>query len=446
MTSIQIAERLRQRGLDPTEVQAKEALYGSVLADFRGRTSRAPERAWWVPGRLEVFGTHTDYAGGRTLIAAVPRGFAVVAARRVDDRVRISDARNGEEVTIGQSEGAAIFHGWRRYAAVVVERLRRNFPGARLSADITFASDLPRASGMSSSSALMVGVATALVRLGEVDLRADWRSAISNPLDEAAYYACVESGLSFGALGGDAGVGTHGGSEDHVAMVCGEPAHLSEYAFVPARLLDRVQLPGAWSFVVMSSGVPAEKGGSAQAAFNALAGSAAALLDLSRRTERSAPSLGGALAADAAAAGRLRASVRRSRVKEWPSELLERRLDHFVAEDARVPEAVRAFRAADQQVLGELSRTSQADAEALLKNQIPETSALARSALSCGAFASRSFGAGFGGSVWALVERDNASAFVERWLADYRRTAPAAAMRAAAFIATPGPPVTDVSS
>ena len=42
----------------------------------------------------------------------------------------------------------------------------------------------------------------------------------------------------------------------------------------------------------------------------------------------------------------------------------------------------------------------------LLGNQVPETIALARAALAHGAFAACSFGAGFGGSVWALVEGD----------------------------------------
>ena len=33
---------------------------------------------WFVPGRLEVLGKHTDYVGGRSLLAAVDRpGFAV---------------------------------------------------------------------------------------------------------------------------------------------------------------------------------------------------------------------------------------------------------------------------------------------------------------------------------------------------------------------------------
>ena len=47
---------------------------GRCCATLTGGPAR---HAWWVPGRLEVFGKHTDYAGGRTLVCAVPRGLAV---------------------------------------------------------------------------------------------------------------------------------------------------------------------------------------------------------------------------------------------------------------------------------------------------------------------------------------------------------------------------------
>ena len=39
-----------------------------------------PEWYRFSPGRVEIFGKHTDYAGGHSLLAAVPRGIALVAA------------------------------------------------------------------------------------------------------------------------------------------------------------------------------------------------------------------------------------------------------------------------------------------------------------------------------------------------------------------------------
>src|SRR3954469_11127256 len=56
--------------------------------------TRNDVRAWWVPGRIEFLGKHTDYAGGRSLVCATERGFAVVARPRADDKVRVYPESN----------------------------------------------------------------------------------------------------------------------------------------------------------------------------------------------------------------------------------------------------------------------------------------------------------------------------------------------------------------
>jgi galactokinase len=68
--------------------------------------------------------------------------------------------------------------------------------------------------------------------------------------------------------------------------------------------------------------------------------------------------------------------------------------------------------------------------------------ALARSARALGARASSAFGAGFGGSVWALVAEAESDAFTKRWAETYRRDFPAAAPRAVFFTTRPGPAAT----
>ena len=447
MTGSTLATSLVERGLDPGELASKTALFDLVLSSVAPQ-QRGGLHAWWVPGRLEVFGKHTDYAGGRTLVCAVPRGFAVVAQPRADGALRVVDKRRGQDMTRAPSHSptrSPAYTGWRHYVGVVASRLARNFPGAPLGADIVIASDLPRASGMSSSSALVIAIASALARVAALDRRAEWRENIAGPLDVAGYFACIENGLSFGGLSGDSGVGTHGGSEDHAAILTGMPGRLAAFAFVPMRAIATVAVPERWRFVLSPCGVRAQKTGAAREAYNLLAAGTQVLLDLWNidSTVR-APSLSAALLdsganaedvppTSSAAVDRLRALVGSSLIPRWSRDALEKRLDHFIAEDARIPEAVDAFRHADERRIGRLAEGSQADAETLLGNQVPETSALARAALELGAFASSSFGAGFGGSVWALVEHDRADAFARRWHAD-------------AFIAAPGPPAVEVST
>ena len=189
-----LAARLVDAGLDSGELHQKTRLFGAVLPAFDRLAGGGPDAVHWVPGRLEVFGTHTDYAGGRTLVAALPRGFAFAGRRRADGQIRVLDAASAESVAIDAATDRSRSSNWRRYVEVVAARLARNFPGAPLGADIVFASDLPRAAGMSSSSALMVGVASTLVRLAAIRQRDEWQANIRTPVDEAGYYACLENG------------------------------------------------------------------------------------------------------------------------------------------------------------------------------------------------------------------------------------------------------------
>jgi len=210
---------------------------------------------------------------------------------------------------------------------------------------------------------------------------------------------------------------------------------------VPMVALDTVALPTEWRFVVTPSGVPAQKAGTARDAYNRLSEGTRILLDLwNQHSDRITSSLGSALIAEgislesvrsSPAVDRLRASVRQADVPRWSQAELETRLEHFIREDARIPEAVTAFAAADAVWLGQLAVDSQHDAETLLGNQIPETTELPRTARTLGAFAARSFGAGFGGSVWALVERGRAEEFARRWSSE-------------AFVAAPGPPLLEL--
>jgi galactokinase len=420
-----LAGALIERGLDPAEREDKQVLFTGVLESWRAARGDLPRHAWWVPGRLEVFGKHTDYAGGRALVAAAPRGFAVVASPRADAVIRVTDARRGESLVLDPAREPMRLNGWRHYVDVAARRLAKNFPRLPFGADIVIASDLPPASGMSSSSALVIAIAEALGRIGGVQKTAEWKLNVHGPLDAAGYYACIENGRRFGSLDGDTGVGTHGGSEDHSAIVNGRPGHVLGFAFVPSRALGAASVPDRWRFVIGTCGVKANKTGRAQDAYNKLSAAAAALLDL--WNGRDVP---GPRAVSLASAIEPPGALETLRAMSGD---LGNRLEHFVREDARVLPAMRAFERGDAAELGRLADESQADAASLLGNQIPETIALASAARKAGALAACSFGAGFGGAVWALVERDTAASFAEAWTRD-------------AFVIRPGPALVELST
>ncbi|MDN5571353.1 MAG: hypothetical protein L0G22_08900, partial [Propionibacteriaceae bacterium] len=101
---------------------------------------------------------------------------------------------------------------------------------------------------------------------------------------------------------------------------------------------------------------------------------------------------------------------------------LARRVHQFLTEsEDLIPRAADALSAGDLAGFGDLVAASQAGADAGLGNQTPETRALVATALDQAAHAASAFGAGYGGSVWALVDRADADGFAEAWLARYRR-------------------------
>lgn len=425
-------------GFAEDDARSRLHLIEAVSERHRAMAAVAPDWCWFVPGRIEIFGKHTDYAGGRSLLAAVPRGFVVAASPRSDDVVRVSDVRAGETRALRLSEAAEIQPGWLNYVAAVVRRLSLNFPGGSLATDLTIASDLPRASGLSSSSALVVGVATALIRRGGLEDRPEWRAAISSAFDLAGYLGALERGAAFGALAGTEAVGVFGGSEDHTAILTCQAGQVSACRFIPVEAVGQAAMPDDWSFVIASSGVVADKAGSARDLYNRASLASEELLALwNAATGASRVALAHALTTPEAIV-RLRGLIAAAPPGPFAPDILARRLDHFLAEDRRIPAALSAFQRADAGALGALSAASQRDAEALLQNQTAETSALAALAREEGALAACSFGAGFGGSVWALVRARDAAAFGERWAVTYRARFPDR-RDAAWFTARPAP-------
>jgi galactokinase len=354
-----LTDRLLAAGFEPDDAAARAALClraATALARHAGRPARW---GWFVPGRIEVFGKHTDYAGGRSLVAAVPRGFAVAASPRDDGIVSVVDARWRDAVDVDPLDDTRTFKGWTNYVAVVARRLADNFRGAPLGADLVIASDLPRAAGLSSSSALVVGLALALIRRAALDAAPAWRASIRSGFDLGGYLGAVENGLTFGGLAGTGGVGTHGGSQDHNAILNGRPGQVSAYAYLPVRHLADAALPADWRFIVLSSGIRADKAGSVRARYNRASLATRALVELGQRLgpapEAGASGAGPAtLAAMLTEPGRVEAlaSLAAAGHGAFTGEELTRRLRHFVAEDGRVLPAADAVRRRDAAVGG----------------------------------------------------------------------------------------------
>jgi galactokinase len=445
-----IADRLTTSGMGRTEALRKGRWFTQALAslDAHGGSSAGDTYLVFVPGRIEVLGKHTDYAGGRSLLAAVERGFSIAARARSDGRLRITDAASGEEANFALEAGLVPAAGhWSNYPMTVARRVARNFPGPLCGADIAFASDLPPAAGMSSSSALITGMFKVLSKVNRLADREEYRTDLRSNEALAAYLATIENGQSFGSLAGDRGVGTFGGSEDHTAICCCRPGVLHEYAFCPVRFQQAIALPAGYVFALGASGVLAEKTGEAMAKYNRASRLVAALLELWQTgTGRCDRCLADAVHSAADAADRLRRIVAERPHADFDRSALLNRLEQFLDENERIiPAAVGALGQGAMGVFGALVDQSQQGAERLLENQVPQTIGLARSARRCGAEAASAFGAGFGGSVWALVKAPSAADFLADWADRYHREFPAEAERSHFFLSGAGPGLSEIS-
>ncbi|NNE71868.1 MAG: galactokinase [Rhodothermales bacterium] len=390
-----IVNMLRERGCSTAQA--------GKLAGYLSRVGPAEVQAF-VPGRIELVGNHVDYAGGSSLTIATERGI-VVAADPVDEReLRIEVELVPSDSTKGSQHLRAVLPlvqeasgtGWTSYPATLIRRILDNVPSSRRGngAAIRLVSDLPLAAGLSSSSAFLVALFLGWGHASGWLDDAVLREALSDKQSLADYLATVENGRDYRGLAGRLGVGTIGGSQDHTAIIRSRAGQIGRYRYVNPRLEGRWAWPQGARPVVLTSGVEAEKTGAAQDAYNGAVILANRIADRLRTHDESVEVMG---------------QLSHEELLHFGKDLESseaRRLAAFLREREAVDEAAAALESEDMVRFAAAIRTSQQAKESLLGNQIPETTLLCQLAVRAGAFCATSFGAGFGGAVWAMVPAD----------------------------------------
>lgn len=424
-----VLEQILSKGFTPESAASKTKLFeacSQALGDLKG------VGAWFVPGRVEVLGKHTDYCGGRSVVSAVDQGIVVLCRPRTDGQVTIVDAGFNDSCQFALADDLTPTVGhWSNYPMTVARRVARDFPGALVGADIAIASDLVPASGMSSSSALIIAVFLALSYANRLDETELYQRELGDPTKLASYVAAIEGGKGYGPFRADHGVGTAGGSEDHTAILCSIPGKLGVFSYRPVRLECYVDFPADHVLVICSSGVVAEKTGAAMKLYNRA----------SRLASEGSAIVARKLGANADDFATLARDYEEGQLLEaMPDEATATRFRHFNSESNRIiPQAIEALANGDLSAWGKAVEQSQHAGESLLGNQVTETVFLARSAQVLGAVAASAFGAGFGGSVWAMVQEASAQTFVNHWRKAYLTEFPTYTDSAKFFATRPGP-------
>jgi galactokinase len=348
---------------------------------FEWAWGRPPEVLARAPGRVNLIGEHVDYNDGLVLPAAIDLDVAVAASPRHDRRVRVLAADLGEEAAFHldhPSERRPVWTSYVQGVCALIQRTGIHLPGL----DLAIAGDVPRGTGLSSSAALEVATAKAV-------LAAARRTLTDLEIVELCHRAESEW------------VGVHCGVMDTFASVFGETGHA---IFLDCRTLAcmPVPLPDEVMLVATHSGIPRGLQDSAYNERVAECNEAARLLRVRRLRDLTHEQF--AERADAL------------------SDVLRRRARHVVTEIARTRDAAAALEGGATWRVGRYLNESHESLRTDFEVSTPELDALVQIARSIhGVYGSRLTGAGFGGCTLSLVARHAIAEFQDRVPAEYRR-------------------------
>lgn len=335
----------------------RDALIDRARAGFEASFGRGGEVTAWAPGRVNLIGEHTDYNGGLALPMAIDLGCVCVMGRGNGRHDRFAaldlDAR-------WDGEGRA--PGWARYALGVLA-LTRGATGEPDPVDVVVTSSVPMGSGMSSSAALEVSVATAAEGLGQTRLE---------PLELARL--CQRAEHEF--------AGVPCGLMDQLVSVAGRAGEALLVDFSD-NSWTRYPAPAQGTVLVIDSGVRHALAEGEYAKRRASCERACSLLGVA--------SLGG-LSTSVAEDERLDDELR-ARVRHVTSEIERTRAGASALRDGRLDE------------LGRLMSASHVSLRDDYKVSFAEVDAIVEAAQSVpGVFGARMMGGGFGGSAIVLGE------------------------------------------
>ena len=325
----------------------------------------------FAPGRVNVIGEHTDYNDGLALPFAIADGVTVRATALEARTIEADAADLGESDTFAIDEPGTgdATDGWRAYVRGAVAELQaagRPLAGARLQISGT----VPLGSGLSSSAALTVALALALLELGAPGAAAE--AGPGEKTELARLCSRVENEWA----------GAKTGLLDQLASLFGAAEHA---ILIDFRSLSVEQVPlalGGWRFAIADSG---ERHAHASSGYNERrreCAEACAKLDIASLRDATAQDL-----------------------ERLPAPL-DLRARHVIEENERVREAVSALRAGRLGELAELLSASHASLRDLYQVSTPAVEATVERLLRAGAAGARLIGGGFGGSVLALLEPD----------------------------------------
>lgn len=224
------------------------------------------------PGRVNLMGRHIDHRGGGINVMATDKDQVFVSAHRNDDTVNIANLDTtypdrsfsiSETLALGSHESwlqylasdkvvAALKESkgdWSNYVKSAVIHAQFNTSYALCGMDMISTGNIPVAAGLSSSSAIVVAVMEALVALNCLNLT------------EQEFIGLCGEGEWF--------VGSRGGAGDHAAMKCAEKSSIVHLGFKPFTVGEKQKFSDKYAILVANSMLMAKKSEGSKDTFNA---------------------------------------------------------------------------------------------------------------------------------------------------------------------------------
>jgi len=369
-----------------SERKHNETIASRFAKKFSARFAAAPHHIFRAPGRVNLIGEHTDYNDGFVLPAAIALCTWTAIAPRKDHALHVFSENLNETAELDLTEThPQPRHRWSDYihgVALMLQKLAGPLPGA----NIFIASDIPSGAGLSSSAALEVSVASALLS----------NSGRTLDLVEIAKL-CQHAENKF--------VGARVGIMDQFASCFASADHA---IMLDCRTLEfqRLPLPASLAMVVCNTMV---KHGHAGGEYNKRRAQCEQGVTLLRRYFPSIKALRDVTLAQLQA-----------HRDELP-ELIYRRCHHAISETERVLRCATALRAGDLATVGRCMAESHLSLKNDYQVSCRELDVMVEiAARRDGVVGSRMTGGGFGGSTINLVKTEAVKEFKHNVSREYK--------------------------
>ena len=372
----------------------------ALLEAFRTHFGVDPTHVSRAPGRVNLIGEHIDYNSLPVFPMALRQEVRIALRPRSDGRIVLHNLEPefpSIEFEIEPDIPPYMQGAWGNYAKAPANELARRYAIWK-GFEGVIASNVPVASGLSSSSALVNAVGLALAHINEVPTEV---RELAQVMADAEQY-----------------VGTQGGGMDQAISLGAKDRCAAKISFAPLRI-KHVPVPDDWCFIVADTGKRAEKSGAARVAYN-----------LRRKECEEALRIVSGYVATENITGKLcttypelMKAVDSEALMDSASQVLSgnllRRFRHVVTEAARVEEAVDRVVVADVTGFGALMDASHASLRIDFHVSSMELDELAAVAREGGAAGARLTGAGFGGCIVALADRRTVGEVLETLVEEY---------------------------